>query len=222
MSQAIYTPAEWDDYAASHLSVTTRFQQNLYQTTADLLHGHVADFGCGSGKIAPYLCANAKVHAYSGFDASKEMVSVANTIINKLNARTFHVYHEKIEDVGQGNFTSALSINSLYAWPEPLVQLRKINALLTDGATFVLATPNKQLDMERLLLESSKELIAHPHYSGFKQQNLNFARNEKAHFISMDALIGLVRRSGFEVVQCHQTFFLGGINFLILRKNVKT
>jgi len=48
---------------------------------------------------------------------------------------------------------------------------------------------------------------------------LQLAGNTQANFIEMDELISLVQEVGFMVQECHQNHFLGGLNFLVLKKS---
>ena len=218
MAKQKYQHRAWDDYASNHASVSTCFQDEVYRATAALMSGSVADFGCGSGKIAPYLGANRTVNRYTGFDASREMVKVARALVDLVDNPAFNVQHRRIEIISGERFDSALSINSFYAWAEPEIALARIADLLNPGATFVLATPNPNLDMEALLAESRKALIVHPHLVEFARQNRQFANNPDAGFVTMDEVVALCRLVGFKLVSCHQQFFLAGLNFLHLQK----
>ncbi|HRJ54455.1 MAG TPA: class I SAM-dependent methyltransferase [Candidatus Thiothrix moscowensis] len=215
--EVVYTVSEWENYARLHASVTTSVQLALYRESCKHLSGSVVDCGCGSAKMAPLLAGQASVTAYTGIDYAQEMVSVARQVVQTLNRSSFTIRHNRIEDeVGQ--FDGAVSIQSYYAWPEPVVTLKHIFDLLVDGANFVLATPNRELCLEKLLQDAEKELVAHPDFGAFKHYNLKLAGNPQANFISMDGLIRQVQQAGFRVRECHQQHFGGGMNFLVLRK----
>ena len=219
MTSFIYDSADWDNYAASHLRITSRFQHELYQACADLMQGEVVDCGCGSGKIAPYLCKNSNVTAFTGIDSSEQMITAASWLLDKLRCPNFKVALGLIEDfVGEG-FNAGLSINSFYAWRNPQKTLGCIYKLLAPNSTFVLASTNSTIDMPALLQEAQKELIAHPDFAGFSEQNLAFVNNAHAHFVDIDDLVEQVRSVGFKILECHSHFYLGGINFLHLRKS---
>ena len=218
MNKTIIDPRHWDNYAAQHLRVSTRFQQVVYETTAQGMSGQVVDFGCGSGKITTYLVSNARVSAYTGVDCSPEMLQVAQWLLDALAQPHFELCLSKIDDLRKCGFDSGLSINSYYAWAKPQHTLRKIAASLKGGGVFVLVTPNPRLDMSLLLEEASKELIAHPDFALFREQNLAFARHYKDTFVSMDQLIAQTRDAGFEIEHCHCDFYLGGMNYLRMRK----
>lgn len=215
--EVAYTVSEWENYARLHASVTTSVQLALYRESCQYLSGSVVDCGCGSAKISPLLAGNESVTAYTGIDYAQEMIAVAQQIVQTLDRSSFTVLHSRIEDV-KGQFNSAVSIHSYYAWPEPVVTLKHIFDMLAEGANFVLATPNPGLCLEKLLQDAEKELVAHPDFGAFKRYNLKLGNNPQANFISMDALIRQTQEAGFKVVECHQRHFAGGVNFLVLRK----
>lgn len=215
---ALYNVSEWESYAASHLSVLPSLQLEMYKTVARYMHGNVADFGCGTARIAPFLADKAEVSHYTGVDYASEMVGKAHWLLEHLARDNFQVLHARIETVDAEPFDSALSVNSYYTWSDPLGILSHINRLLRPGASFILATPNKTLDMRKLAKEADKELLGHPHYPAFRQKNLELAGNEQAAFVEMDTLVQQLSHTGFSLVSCHQDFYLGGLNFIHVRK----
>lgn len=215
---ALYKISEWESYAASHLSVLPSLQLEMYKAVAHYLHGHVADFGCGTARIAPFLADKAEVTAYTGVDYASEMVGKARWVMQQLERDRFEVLHERIEGVEGYVFDSALSVNSYYTWGETLATLQHISSLLKPSAPFILVTPNKTLDMRKLAREADKELLGHPHYPAFRQKNLELAGNEQAAFVDMDTLVQQLHTSGFRLVSCHQDFYLGGLNFIHAEK----
>ncbi len=216
MNSDIYKIKVWSEYAKCHVSVLSSFQLELYREAVKHLQGDVGDFGCGSARLAPFLADQPYVNSYMGVDIADEMVAVARKHISMLANDKFRIVHCKIEDVHE-QFTSAVSINSYYAWPEPERVLRHIFQLQTPGSLFVLATPNNTLDMPKLLRETDKELLCHPDYANFKQFNLQFANNPNARFVPLNLLLRQVQEVGFEVLECHQNHYLGGVNYLLLK-----
>ena len=216
--EAAYSVGEWESYARLHASVTTTVQLALYREACSHLFGSVVDCGCGSAKIAPLLVDNERVTAYTGVDYAQEMVTVARQVVKTLQRPAFGIQHCLIEEV-QAQFSSAVSIQSYYAWPEPVKTLQHIFNMLASNAVFVLATPNEKLCLEKLLYDAEKELVAHPDFMAFKRYNLQLAHNPQANFISMDGLIKQTQDAGFRVMECHQRHFGGGINFLVLHKD---
>ncbi len=217
-SKKIYQHDTWDQYAKYFLGVTTSFQINLYKEAAKHLCGTVIDLGCGTAKLAPIVLDNECVGSYTGIDASGKMVALAGQMTELVGKEKFNVIHGDIESIESKQYSSGVSINSYYAWPQPIETLKHIYKLLKSDATFVLASPNKALDMHKLLRESEKELIGHPYFNIFKEMNLSLANNDQAKFTSMDTLIQQVQSVGFRVQSCNQEFFSGGMNFLVMTK----
>ncbi|MDD5393256.1 MAG: methyltransferase domain-containing protein [Thiothrix sp.] len=215
--EAAYAVTEWEHYARLHASVTTSVQLNLYQEACTYLQGSVVDCGCGSAKIAPLLADNPHITAYTGVDYAQEMVTVARQVVQTLQRPSFTIAHSMIEAV-DARFDSGVSIQSYYSWPDPVLTLKHIFTMLTEGASFVLATPNQRLCLEKLLRDAEKELVAHPDFAAFKHYNLKLGDNPQANFISMDGLIRQAQEVGFRVLECHQRHFSGGVNFLVLHK----
>lgn len=213
-----YPMQEWNDYARLFASITTSMQLEVYREACKYLSGHVIDCGCGSAKIAPLLVDETTVKSYTGVDYAEEMVGVARWVIQNLQNPHFAIRHNKIEDVNDQQFTSAVSIQSYYAWPDPVAVLRHIFQLLTPNAVFVLATPNTQLGLADLARDAWKELLAHPDFEAYKTYNLKLANNPHANFTSMNDLVQQVQSVGFRVQECHQRHFRGGLNFLVLSK----
>jgi len=215
-----YPVSEWEKYARLHASVTTSFQLAVYKEACKYLSGDIIDCGCGTAKIAPLLVDNKSVTSYTGVDFAEEMVVVSKWMLQKLQQKSFIIEQCKIEELKgkEGYFTSAVSIQSYYSWPDPLLVLSHIYKMLSSDGIFVLVTPNPSLSLEKLAKESEKELIAHPDFEAFKEYNLQLAGNTQANFISMDELISQVQEVGFKVLECNQNHFLGGLNFLVLKK----
>lgn len=213
-----YTDSMWNEYARCHLSVITSMQLALFREAASHLTGDVVDCGCGTARLAPLLADKTTVNSYTGVDYSPEMVTMAQQWLTlKLLSKPINIIQDKIENIS-GHFSAAVSIHSYYTWPNTEEVLSSIyQMLLTDGL-FVLVTPNSQMDMEKLLAEAEKELLGHPDFALFRELNLLLSENRSAKFVSMDALIDETRRTGFKVIECHQKHYLGGVNFLVLKK----
>ena len=214
---AIYPKHHWENYARLFLSVTTSIQLEVYKEASKHLSGDVADFGCGTAKISPFLADKESVTSYTGIDYASEMTETAQWVIDTIEKPNFKVQTAKIEEAN-GFYTSGVSIQSYYAWPEPLKTLQHIASLLEKDALFVLATPNQSLQLEVLAKDIEKELIGHPNLQAYKEYNLKLAANTDAHFIDMVDLITQVQEVGFGIVEAHQRFFKGGLNYLLLRR----
>jgi SAM-dependent methyltransferase len=217
MSNTEYKNTTWDQYARCHLSVLTSFQWALFKEAASYLTGDVVDCGCGTARLAPLLADQNTVNSYTGIDYSPEMVNMANWVTSNLSTKSFNIIQNKIENIS-GRFSSAVSIHSYYTWPDTGLVLSSIYQMLLADSYFVLVTPSPDINMKKLLVEAEKELFGHPDFALFRELNLLLSENRSAKFVSMDALIDETRRTGFKIIECHQKHYLGGVNFLVLRK----
>ena len=213
-SHTRYRIHDWNRYAGLHASVTTTKQLEMYYDAATYLTGNVVDFGCGTAKIAPLLDAKS-VETYTGVDLSKDMVDVASATVKSLCSFPTEIRHCEIDAI-TGQFDSAVSIQSYYAWSEPIETLKRIKSVLAVEGRFVLANANENLRLDKLLEQAERELAWHPDFAEFKAYNLELKSNNDAYFPSMDQLIRDVQLAGFRVLECHQRHFEGGLNFLVL------
>ncbi len=209
---------DWDDYSQSFQSVMPSQMLALNTEVSEHLQGHVVDFGCGGGKIIPFVTAQSKVRSYTGIDASIDMVKKARWMARQFPEKDATIIHAKIEETSLHPFDSGLSINSYYTWPRPDEILTHIYRSLIPSATFVLATINNRLDMPALLNSAARECIAHPHWEEFCQHNLAIDQSNDIRLLTMDQLIAEVRVIGFAVKEAHQKLYEGGLNLLILEK----
>lgn len=217
--KSIYKQKDWDQYARAFSSVQTSFQRELQQSVLTHLTGMVADFGCGSAKLAPYLISNASVTGYRGIDYSKEMIKIAEWLLKQFPHDNFEVANSKIEEyIFNEKFDSAFSLNSYQSWADPVKILKHIYGLLKPEAIFILASPNDSFDVIKLANETDKELFMHPDYLLFKEINIELARNSQANLITLNSLIQQVQSVGFSVEHCHKNYYLGGLNYIVMKK----
>ncbi len=213
-----YEMSEWNSYSRCFASVMTHVQRELYHDAAQYLTGHVVDLGAGAARLAPLLVDNRQVSHYTAVEYADDMVQIARFTLAKLDCPTFEVLHQKVEEV-QGIFTSAVALQSFYAWDKPVETLRHIYDSLVSDGIFVLATPNNMLDQKKLFHEAEKELMWHPDFEIFRQHNLQIEHNPSANFIAMDVLIKQVQEAGFEVCNAHTKHYGGGVNFVVMKKS---
>lgn len=206
---------QWDEYASLFASHTSRFQAELYEYAASQLAGSVLDCGCGVAKLAPYLLENSDVCSYTGVDNSPGMITLARELIGKLNRPDYKVECQSIE-ASTGRYSSAVSLQSHYAWADGLSTLRHIREQLKPEGRFVLATANANIDIERLLELASRENLMSPGWDRFAELNRAFATTQTARFLTLDELIDEARTAGFSVCDTRTDFYLGGLNCLLL------
>lgn len=209
----------WDKYAQAFSSVQTPFQRELQQSVLPYLTGTIADFGCGSAKLVPYLASNNNVSGYRGIDYSTEMIKIAERLLKTFPHDNFKTANCRIEEYAfNEKFDSAFSLNSYQSWTDPIKTLKHIYSLLKSEAIFILAAPNNKFDVISLANEADKELSMHPDYQIFKDINIELAHNSHANLISLNSLIQQVQSVGFSVEYCHQNYYLGGLNYIVMRK----
>ena len=209
--------SKWDSYARVHLSVLTSAQLEVYREVDAHASGHVVDVGCGGGRMGAMLSNNSRIQSYVGVDASPEMIRVARRLLDEIHIDTFSVVETPIEVFTSDNFDFGFSINSYYAWSNPVSVLAHIRSLLKPAAPFLLATPNPRLDMPLLLAQADRELLGHPDYRTFRNLNLELASTYPGNFVEMHELVHQTQEAGFLLESCHTAFFLGGLNFVYLR-----
>ena len=103
-------------------------------------------------------------------------------------------------------------MNSFYTWPNPQQILLHLRQLCHADSRLILVTPNPRLDMVQLIQQAEPELLLHPDWAVFKSHNLALAQHPKANFLEMADLLAMLMQAGFRVEQCHQQFYLGGVN----------
>ena len=208
----------WNDYSESFQSVMPPEMERVNDAISKYMVGNVADFGCGSGKVIPYILRRPKVAHYTGIDSAAEMISRAQWMANQFDNTRVTLIQSKIEEMDSQMFDSGLSINSHYIWPEPKLTLSHILGQLKPGATFVLATINSSLDMPALLDEATPAMVAHPHWEAFKNHNLKICNSSDINLYELDSLIEQVREVGFAVLKAHDDWYMGGLNTLVLKR----
>jgi SAM-dependent methyltransferase len=106
------------------------------------------EIGFGNGKLVPQLLALAPGATYAGVDFSATMVAEAEAfnsdLIDAGRAR-FHLASVEVIPLADRSFDRALTINTIYFWPDPVRALAEIRRVLRpDGALLVSAqTPEE-------------------------------------------------------------------------------
>ena len=218
---SVYQQEVWDDYAEVFLSVMPSMMVEMNRTVASYAQGDVIDFGCGVAKVAPFILESPQVRSYTGIDYSPEMTNRARWFLKQFPDKPRRIMQGKIEDVIidiKDTYDFGVSINSYYAWNNPAKILRYIYQALKNQAGFILVTPNRQINMHLLLKEARLELGGNRHFEKFCQMNLALVGNKKAKFVGMNELVNQLHGAGFKLVEAHQHFYQGGLNYLLVRK----
>jgi len=210
--------ADWDAYAQSFQSVMPSKMLQLNKEVASHVYGNVADFGCGAGKILPFVVNQKSVRSYTGIDLASDMVEKARWMAERFPNKPIKIIENRIEEVTLESVDSAMSINSYYTWLKPASVLAHIYKQIKPGGLFILVTVNPDIDMPGLLQEAEMELVAHPHWEDFKMHNLAIMDSEQANFVDLGTLLSAASESGFRVLEAHQKLYAGGLNFLVLSR----
>jgi len=212
----------WDQYATPFQSVMPSEMVRLNRETAGMLYGNMADFGCGAGKIIPFVASEDTITGYTGIDMSTGMVKGARWMAKQFPGKPFEIIESRIESASIDPMDSAVSINSYYTWDDPLRVLKHISRQIKMDGHLVLATLNHHIDMPALLKEAKKEQIANPYWEAFAKQNLAICESPNTLLIGLDELIKQVREVGFSIVRAHADYYGGGLNFLVLKKTASS
>ncbi len=213
---------DWDQYAVPFQSVMPSEMTRLNREAAGMLYGSVADFGCGAGKIIPFVASEGAITGYTGIDMSADMVKGARWMAKQFPGKPIEIIESSIESVSIEPVDSAISINSYYTWDDPVRVLKHISQHIKVGGGFVLATLNHHIDMPTLLEEAKKEQVANPYWEAFAKQNLEICESANTHFIGLDELVEQVREVGFSIVRAHTDYYGGGLNFLALKNTASS
>ena len=215
----IYDNKTWTDYAQSFMTVTSTIQAELFKESAKHLSGSIVDCGAGCAKIAPYLRYRTDVSSYTAIDASATMCRYGEQVLSRIGRKDFVMLESFIEDhESDAQYDSAVSLNSLYTWPNVGLVLKHIHGLLKPNAHFVLATINSEIDMERLIQEGEPDLLMHPDVEKFRAVNKRLALNTDAKLFTLDETIKLIHDAKFSVLECHNRFYMGGLNYFLLKR----
>jgi len=217
---SIYEASTWTEYAKSFMTVTSIIQAELFRESVTHLSGNVVDCGAGCAKIAPYLRYRDDILSYIAIDASPTMCQYGEKVLARVDRSHFTMVNSLIEDyTSESLFDSAVCLNSFYTWPDPKLVLQHIRTLLKPNAHFVLATINEDIDMERLIQEGEPDLIMHPDVEKFKSMNQQLALNADAKLLSLDQILRLIYDSGFDLIECHNRFYMGGLSYFVLKRS---
>ncbi len=154
-----------------------------YQHLAPMPQSRILEIGFGNGKLIGDLLNMAPGSSYVGVDMSDTMVSEARRSNQTLIERgrvALHLGSVERLPFPDAEFDRALSVNTIYFWPNPLAALIEIRRVLSEHALLVLASMTPET--------SAKSAAARPEH-GFRVP-------------ARDALVSLHRQSGFADVDC--------------------
>lgn len=143
----------WKKYANSYFLFTPGFQDELLKNVGSNLYGRVLDAGCGVGKLVSKI---QNYSSYVGLDSNIAMIEVAKEKLGNKSEILFELGDVSNINYPEAYFDSVASVNVLYSLTNPLKFIEEINRVLKSKGRFVLASPNKSLDMgflEKKLIE---------------------------------------------------------------------
>jgi ubiquinone/menaquinone biosynthesis C-methylase UbiE len=97
----------------------------------------VLDVGCGSGWATRVMATKAATGRVIGIDISDEMVKVAQQSSTSFPNVEFRVATAERLPFGDGEFTHAFSMESLYYYADIISALKEIRRVLSSGGVFV-------------------------------------------------------------------------------------
>jgi ubiquinone/menaquinone biosynthesis C-methylase UbiE len=99
------------------------------------------EVGFGNGKVVPRLMGLVSEVMYTGIDYSEAMVAEAEAANrNLIEAGMVEFRHASVEAIpfANGTFDHALTVNTIYFWPEPVRALAEIHRVLRPGGNLLL------------------------------------------------------------------------------------
>lgn len=121
----------------------TRYAIDLLACPPD---AEVLEIGPGNGKFAPYVLSKGNGVRYTGVDRSATMVAEAR-ILNKADIDSGRIHFEWTDGItfpfADRSFDRIFTVNTLYFWKDPAVQLAEVRRLLKPGGTFCLAIASR-------------------------------------------------------------------------------
>jgi len=97
----------------------------------------VLDVGCGSGWATRLMAEKARDGRVVGIDIADEMITVARETSVQFSNVEFQVASAESLPFGDGEFTAAFSMESLYYYADVLGALKEIKRVLGPGGLFV-------------------------------------------------------------------------------------
>jgi len=105
------------------------------------------EVGFGNGKVVPRLMGLVSEVMYTGIDYSEAMVAEAEAANrNLIEAGRVEFRHASVEAIpfADGTFDHALTVNTIYFWPEPVRALAEIHRVLRSGGNLLLVAGNPE------------------------------------------------------------------------------
>ncbi len=208
----------WNDYAKSFQSIMPPVMIELNEAVAKKMFGHVIDYGCGSGKLIPYLNDNAAVKSYTGIDLSEDMLALASKIAEGFSGLTTRFIRGNVLQVPVTPTDCAVSINSFYSWSQPKQVVRKIFENLNDGGVLVIGSLSKSINMRELLNDAEPLFLQNEYWPDFRRHNINIIDHPNTKLVELSELCDLLTSIGFKISHATDSFYRGGLCLVEAKK----
>jgi len=138
----------WDDYCSLYEHYTPSIQIELLKEIGNLAFGNILDFGCGVGKLYPYLKNNKLTKKIYLLDSSKEMRKYTN---NKMEKDKKTKVISDINQIKQKSINTITFVNSLYANSNPIEILFNSSKLLKKNDQIIISDMRRNCQKEKLI-----------------------------------------------------------------------
>ncbi|SFB95971.1 Ubiquinone/menaquinone biosynthesis C-methylase UbiE [Parapedobacter composti] len=132
---------------AEHMNISNADMTRHAIDLLDCREGdHVLEIGPGNGRFAAHVLSKAPGIRYTGADISSTMVETARKINRKQideGRATFIQVNGVQFPFPDSSFNKVFTVNTLYFWANPAVQLAEIKRLLKPQGTWCLAIASK-------------------------------------------------------------------------------
>lgn len=132
---------------AEHMNASNA---DMTRYAVDLLNcgdqDNILEIGPANGRFAEYVLSKGASVRYTGVDISETMVSTAREI-NKLHVESGRAVFEYVDGLhfpfADDTFDKVFTVNTLYFWKNPSLQLAEIRRVLKPNGLFCLAIASK-------------------------------------------------------------------------------
>jgi SAM-dependent methyltransferase len=127
--------------------VNSRLITAAYSLMSPPANGWLLEIGFGNGKLIPSLLGLAPGLAYVGVEVSPTMVreaKKANRALEGEGRATFYLAAVNRLPFPNATFDRAVTVNSIYFWPDQRAGLREIRRVLRDDGSLVLAAMTRE------------------------------------------------------------------------------
>lgn len=151
MGQDIFSEQDWNEYASCYnaLLQLEPYQQLIRDVISHArpnAHDVILDAGCGTGNLLQALRASHPKAELHGVDLSQSMLSLAARSCAGKRVQLLRSSLDETLPFADEMFTKIVSVNVLYALPDPLRTLRELNRVLKQGGMLVIETPKRGYD----------------------------------------------------------------------------